>query len=65
MDTVLMVPDPYSSLYIKYLTAQIDFYNNEIARYNNSMAMFHVALSAFVDAYNRTHMPKQDNYIRI
>ncbi len=65
MDTVLMVPEPYSDVYIKYLCAQVDYYNAELARYNNSMVMYNVALSSFADWYNRHNMPKQDNFIKI
>lgn len=65
MDTVLMVPEPYSDVYVKYLAAQIDYHNAEYARYNNSMVMYNMALSAFADWYNRNHMPLQNNYISI
>lgn len=65
MDTVLMVPEPYSDVYIKYLAAQVDYYNAELARYNNSMIMYNVALSSFADWYNRNNAPKQDSIIRI
>jgi len=64
MDTVLLVPEPYSSLYVKYIAAQVDYYNGEIGRYNNSMVMFNMALASFADFYNRTNMPRQDNYIQ-
>ena len=65
MDTVLMVPEPYSDVYVKYLAAQIDYHNAEFARYNNSMVMYNMALTAFADWYNRTHMPLQNNYISV
>lgn len=63
MDTVLLVPEPYSNLYVKYLAAQVDYFNGELARYDNSMTLFNAALSAFADWYNRNNMPRQDNYI--
>ena len=65
MDTVLMVPEPYSDVYVKYLAAQIDYHNAEFARYNNSMVMYNMALSALADWHNRNHMPLQNNYISI
>lgn len=58
LTTVLLVPEPYSSLYIDYLTMKIDYSNNEIDRYNNSMNMFNNSYYAFQSFYNRTHMPK-------
>lgn len=61
----LMVPSPYSDIYIKYLAAQVDYFNGEIARYNNSMVMYNVALSSFADWWNREHMPRQDYRVQI
>ena len=65
MDTVLMVPDPYSDIYIKYLMAQVDYHNAEMQRYTNSMIMYNIALDAFAGWYNRNNMPLQPNYVRI
>lgn len=64
-DTVLIVPDPYSELYLHYLAAQIDYSNAEITRHANSVAMFEAALSQFANMFNRTHMPAQRAYVRI
>ena len=58
-DTELLVQDPYSDVYIKYLFAQIDFNNAEYTRYNNSMMMYNMAYIAFADYYNREHKPKK------
>lgn len=65
MDTVLMVPEPYADVYVKYLAAQVDYHNAEFARYNNSMVMFNMALYAFSSWYTRNNMPKQKHYVRI
>lgn len=64
MDRVLIAPEPYSNLYVKYLAAQVDYYNGEIPRYKNSMARFNEALDMYAAWYNRNHMPRQDNFIR-
>ena len=64
-DTVLLVPEPYSELYLHYLCAQVDFHNAETLRYANSMQMFSAALTQFANWYNRTHMPMQRSYVRI
>ena len=58
MDKELLVAAPYDVLYIRWLEAQIDYYNGEIARYNNSMLMYQTAYDTFDRYYNRTHMPK-------
>ncbi|MPN04852.1 hypothetical protein SDC9_152100 [bioreactor metagenome] len=63
MDAVLMVTEPYADVYIKWLFAQIDFHNAEYTRYNNSMIMYNAALSAYADAYNRSHMPTQTSFV--
>lgn len=57
-ETVLLVPAPYDDIYIKWLEAQIDYANAEYGKYANSMVMYNNAYSAFVNWYNRNHMPK-------
>ena len=57
LDTVLIVPAPYDDIYVKWLEAQIDYFNGETARFNNSIAMYNTAYSVFERYYNRTHMP--------
>jgi hypothetical protein len=56
--TELIVPAPYDELYILYLEAMIDAYNNEYDRYNESMMRFQAKYADFADYYNRTHTPK-------
>lgn len=65
LSTVLLVPEPYSDVYVKYLFTQIDFNNAEFTRYNNSMAMFNAAYSTYQNYYNRTVMPLQPNSITV
>jgi len=65
MDAALLVPDPYSRLYVLYIMAQVDFLNAELSRYNNTMVMYNMALSEYANWYNRNNMPRQDNYISI
>jgi hypothetical protein len=64
METELMVPEPYADIYIKYLAAQVDYYNAESARYTNSMIMYNMALDAYGNWYNRNHLPKQRAFVR-
>lgn len=65
IDCELLAPDPYTDIYVKYLSAQVDFHNAEFSRYNNSMVMFTSAYSEFTSWYNRTVMPLQNNHVRI
>ena len=55
--TVLLIPAPYDEVYLRFLEAQMDYANGEFERFNNSNAMYAAAWSAFVNYYNRTHMP--------
>lgn len=56
-DTVLLVPEPYSSMYQHYIEAQIDYHNAEYTRYNNSSAIFNMDYEDYAKAYRREHMP--------
>ena len=58
-DAELMVPDPYSKLYISFLAARIDFSNGDYGRYNNDMMMYNADLQAYTDWYNRRRLPLQ------
>ena len=57
-ETVLLIPAPYDKAYLLWMEAQIDYYNGEYEKYNNAMDMFSTAFTGFVNAYNRTNMPK-------
>lgn len=58
LDTVLLIPSPYDSAYLDWLSAKIDFADGEYARYNNSMTRFNDTFLAFSRFYNRKNMPK-------
>lgn len=58
MEKKLLIPAPYDEVYIRWLEAQIDYYNGEIARYNNSMMMYQTAYDSYQRYYNRNYMPK-------
>lgn len=57
LDTVLLIPELYDDVYVKWLEANIDYANGEYGKYNNSIAMFNSEYSGFRRYYNRTHMP--------
>ena len=56
--TELLVPEPYDEMYLKWMEAQIDYYNGEYERYNNAIEMFNTLYEDYQNHYNRTHMPK-------
>ncbi len=58
-DTELLVPEPYSELYIRYLIMKNDLYLSDIARYNNDAVLFASAYSDFEKYYNKTHRHKK------
>ncbi len=58
-DRVLLAEPPFDEMYIHYLSAQIDYTNGEYERFNNANRMFESVWSAFRNAYNRTHPPKE------
>ena len=59
-DTELLVPEPYTDLYLHYICAQIDYWNGEMARYQNSSLMFNTAYQNFVNYWVREHKTLQD-----
>ena len=66
VETELLVPDDYAELYIYYLAAMIDFYNNETARYSNDMSMYNETYAAYARLENITDPPESSgNFIVI
>jgi len=59
LETELLVPAPYDEMYVYWLQAQIDYWNQELSKYNNSVAMYNTAYSEFERWYIRNHMPKE------
>lgn len=57
LDTVLLVPEPYSELYIRWLEAQIHYTNGEYGKYNNAIVIFNTEYEAYGNYYNRNNMP--------
>lgn len=54
----LLIPYPYSEMYMYYLFAKIDLMNGEIGSYNNNMTLFKDGLDEFAAYYRRNHLPK-------
>ena len=57
--TELIVPDPYSMLYVYWLMSKIDVQNQEDARYNVDRAHFDNAYDTMSDWWTRNHLPVQ------
>lgn len=56
--TELLIPAPHDEVYLKWMEAQIDYYNGEYDKYNNAIDTFNADFNAYQNHYNRTHMPK-------
>lgn len=57
LQTELLVPEPYAEMYLRWMEAQVDYYNGEYEKYNNAIDMFNTAYQGYKNYYNRTHMP--------
>ena len=57
--TELIIPDPYSDVYVKWLMCEVDRQNQEDGRYNVDRAHFENAWDTMADWYTRTHRPIQ------
>lgn len=64
-ETELMVPDPFSEVYLHYLASKIDYWQQEIESYNNSVLLYNAAYQAFADYMRRNHKPKSGPNKRI
>lgn len=62
--TVLLIDEPFSSIYVRYICLQADIMNGDTAGYKNSAALFNSAYLSFMNHFNRTNFIKKRN-IRI
>lgn len=61
IDAELMIEDPWSEVYVHWLSAQIDYYNGDLGRYQNSAVSYNSTFTAWANWFNRNHEsePKQ------
>lgn len=57
-DTLLTADSRFSQMYVYYLLAKIDFFDNEPTKYNNDLAMFDSAYESFACWHIRTYVPQ-------
>lgn len=55
--TELIIPDPYSMLYVYWLMTKVDIQNQEDMRYNIDRAYFENSYETMSDWYTREHLP--------
>ena len=56
-ETEMIVPDPYSMLYVYWLMSKIDLLNMEMDKYNNDRTLFDNAYDNMTDWWTRTKRP--------
>lgn len=56
-EQLLLAVAPYDRMYVYYLLAQIDLWNNEIDRYQNSAALYNQTFADYANYYNRRMRP--------
>lgn len=61
----LLIKHPYDDIYPLYLTAMIDYYNQELQLYQNDRVMFEQARDNAVTYYRRHNRPKQKGNWRV
>lgn len=57
-DTLLTADSRFSQMYVYYLLAKIDFFDNEPTKYNNDLAMFDSTYESFACWHIRTYVPQ-------
>ena len=57
----LVVPVPFTDVYVFYLISMVDFYNGDSNKYNDSMILYNDAWENYAAYYLQTHTPKQTN----
>lgn len=63
--TKLLIPEPYTEVYLHWMSAQMDLANMESAKYAQNRQLYNAAYQAFEDFWRRTHMPRtRRKYIR-
>lgn len=56
-NTVLLVDEPYTDVYVFWLQAWIDYWNGDYDKYNSSIAMYSAVYDAFAAQYHNNHTP--------
>lgn len=57
-ETVLLVPVPYDDIYLFFIYAKIDSFNQEWDSYNNNITLYNNLYDGFAIYYRRNHIPK-------
>lgn len=58
----LLLDVPFTDVYLRYLSAKIDFLQSDIMRYLNENEMFEQEFLKYANHFNRNHVPKKREY---
>ncbi|MEA4920628.1 MAG: hypothetical protein VB078_06900 [Clostridiaceae bacterium] len=64
-DSELLMPAPHDGIYVLYLVAMIDYYNQESNLYMNDMQIFNAAMNEARAWWRRTHKPQTNEYWKV
>lgn len=56
-DTMLLAQAPFDDIYLYFMQAMIDYYNDELIRFGNSNAVYRKRWEDYYRHYHRTHLP--------
>lgn len=54
-----ILPARFIDIYLHYIRAKMELYDDEMNQYNNSVMAYQTAYDSYAAFYRRTHMPKQ------
>ena len=60
----LMLPERFSDIYLSYLLAKINYYDEETESYNNDVLMYQATYEQYAAWYRSQNLPKTVGYIR-
>ena len=63
-DAPLLMPHPHDELYVLYLCARIDYYNQETTEYQNDMESYNQAVANARAWWRRENKPQGTQYVR-
>ncbi len=64
-DATLLMPFPHDEVYVLYLVAMLDLYQQETALYANDMQVFNQAMDEARGWWIRNHRPKDGSYLKV
>lgn len=57
--TVLLIDEPFTGIYTRYICLQADIMNGDTAGYKNDASLFNSAYLSFMNHFNRTNFIKK------